>query len=254
MKETNAILFFCICTMLSFVSCKSADITAEKADVSSQETEKVNTQTQKVIVPPKQSNPFARFFLGGQQDIDMAVTQIFQLTVLNALKQEDAVVIYNVESGKAGFNAMYQTSWYHLLFDNTTRAAFSAASAQYLSDFEQKKLDRKNKKSYRIYGEYPVTIQWGTIPRMTSGTADTDVQFGYEFKKKAPYFSITVWPAANQKYIDGPSAVEKSSTLHFYMTKAQVTQMVELLSDAKISEALAPYTENDDENQQKDEY
>lgn len=204
-------------------------------------------QNQQINVP-QQGNAFSRFFTGSTKDIEMGASKIFQLTVVSTLKQEDATTIYNVKSGKSGFSAWYQTNWYHLLFDNAARAGLAAASKQYLSDFEQKKLDRKDSKSYKTYGEYPVTIRWGTIPGMESGYADTNVQFGYEFKKNSPYFSVTVWQTKNQAYEDRSSEVPNSSTLHFYMTKAQAAQMAELLSDVKIAEALAPYMKSADEN------
>jgi hypothetical protein len=204
-------------------------------------------QNQQITVP-QQGNAVSRFFTGSTKDIEMNTAKLFQLTAVNTLKQEDASTIYNIKTQKTGFSAWYQTNWYHLLFDNVTRAGLSSASQQYLSDFEQKKLDRKNGKSYKSYGEYPVTIQWGTFPGMESGYADTDVQFGYEFKKDTPYFSITVWQTQNAAYTERSSDVQNSSTLHFYMTKAQVTQMAELLSDAKIAEALAPYMKRMEEN------
>jgi hypothetical protein len=190
---------------------------------------------------PKQDNWFARFVTGGQKDIEMDSSKIFQLTMVGSLRQEDAEAIYNIESGYSGFSAMYQSAWTHLLFADVTRKAFSSSVQQYLADFEAKKLDREDTSSYKTYGEYPVKIQWGTIPGMMSGYADTNVQFGYEFKNRSPYFSVTVWKTANAMEQDGTSEVPESNTIHFYMTKSQASQMADLLSDEKIADALAPY-------------
>ena len=195
----------------------------------------------KTLNLPKQDNWFARFVTGGQKDIEMDSSKISQLTMVGSLKQEDATAIYNIESGRSGFSAMYQSAWTHLLFADVTRKSFSTSVQQYIADFEAKKLDRKDASSYKIYGEYPVKIQWGTIPGMMSGYADTNVQFGYEFKNKSPYFSVTVWKTANAMEQNGTSEVPESNTIHFYMTKSQASQMADLLSDEKIADALAPY-------------
>lgn len=245
-----------VCLFASCASTKTATVSSADSQYGTEitaapaaaDTSRDGT-VQKEITVPQNGNSFSRFFTGSAKDIEMGTLKLFQLTVLNAPAQEDATVIYNIKSGKSGFSAWYQTNWYHLLFDTVTRTGLAAASQRYLSDFEQKKLDRKDTKSYKTYGEYPVTIRWGTIPGMESGYADTSVQFGYEFKKGAPYFSVTVWQTQNEAYKERTSDVPSSSTLHFYMTKAQVVQMAEMLSDAKITEALAPYMKNAEENE-----
>ncbi len=244
-----------------FASCSSTKTAEESADTygtvitpaspsgDSSQTEKKDTAVQKQqIVVPQKGNAFTRFFTGSQKDIELGTTKIFQLTITNGLKQEDAMLIYNIKTEKIGFSAGYQGAWYHLLFDASTRSELTVASKQYLSDFAQKKLSRKNRKSYKVYGDYPVTIEWGTIPGMRSGYADTHVQFGYEFKKQSPYFTMTVWQTPNLAYKEGTSEVPQSITLHFYMTKAQVSQMAEMLSDQKIQDALQPYLEDAQEN------
>jgi len=266
MKKIDVIAALCVCSAAVFISCSTTKVdtvspdqygTAEATPINPSSAPAGKDAAEKPqITVPQTGNAFTRFFTGSQKDIEMDKTKIFQLTVVNTLKQEDADVIYNVKSEKSGFSAWYQTNWYHLLFDTATRRGLAAASQQYLSDFEQKKLDRKDKKSYKVYGEYPVTLRWGTIPGMESGYADTNVQFGYEFNKNSPYFTMTVWQVANEAYKDNSSDVPTSSTLHFYMTKAQAVQMTEMLSDEKIMEALKPYMQNaeEDKNPQTDAY
>jgi hypothetical protein len=259
MKKIAVISILCVCSVLAFVSCSSTKVDTVSPDQYGTEVTPISPSSapagtskdeeeKSAIVVPQQGNAFTRFFTGSQKDIEMDKTKIFQLTVVNTLKQEDATVIYNIKSEKAGFSAWYQTNWYHLLFDTAARRGLAAASTQYLSDFEGKNLDRKNRKSYKAYGEYPVMLRWGTIPGMESGYASTNVQFGYEFNKSSPYFTMTVWQVPNEAYTDNSSEVPTSSTLHFYMTKGQIVQMTEMLSDDKIMEVLKPYMQNAEEN------
>jgi hypothetical protein len=259
MKKIDVIAALCVCSVAVFISCSSTKVDTVSPDQYGTEVTPVSPSSSPAgtgsdvagkpqITVPQKGNAFTRFFTGSQKDIEMDKTKISQLTVVNTLKQEDADIIYNIKSEKSGFSAWYQTSWYHVLFDTATRRGLAAASQQYLSDFEQKKLNRKDKKSYKVYGDYPVTLRWGTIPGMESGYADTNVQFGYEFNKRSPYFTMTVWQVANEAYKDNSSEVPTSSTLHFYMTKAQTVQMAEMLSDKKIMEALKPYMQNAEEN------
>ena len=267
MKKIDVIAALCVCSVLAFASCSSTKVDTVSPDQYDTEVTPVSPSSapsrtgkdsagKPQITVPQTGNAFTRFFTGSQKDIEMDKTKIFQLTVVNTLKQEDADIIYNIKSEKSGFSAWYQTNWYHLLLDTAARRGLAAASQEYLSDFEQKKLNRKDRKSYKSYGEYPVTIRWGTIPGMESGYADTNVQFGYEFNKRSPYFTMTVWQVPNEAYKDNSSDIPMSSTLHFYMTKAQVVEMSEMLSDEKIMEALKPYIQNLEENKNPhvDEY
>ena len=229
---------------LACVSCKSAvPISADSYTVSSPGTEikrQESGDTPRNIVRPKSGNAFVNFFTGGQQDIEIDMTRVFQKTAFGTLKEEDALCIYNIETGLSGFAAWYRGGMYHVLLNKTGRALFQEAGNRYLDDFENKRLERKGNRT-KVYGEYPVSLQWGSFAKMIGNRAQSRVQFGYEFKNGSPYFLLSVPSAENEEYNTGRSKIAASATLRFYFTKAMTSQMMNALTEEKIEAAITPY-------------
>ena len=192
----------------------------------------------------KTGNAFSQFIFGEQKDVELDSTRLFTDTTFDNLKEEDAIIIWNIKSEKAGFSAKFQASTYHILFSNELRPILKSLADQYIQDFADKKLKSKQKKSYKIYGEFPIYIQWGTLSSMLQNYSDTKIQFGYLFRNGSPYFSMTIWASHNDALSgDNGAVAEESSTLHFYFTKDQILNLAYLLSDEKLEEMLSPYME-----------
>ena len=254
------LLTFVLVGVLACVSCKSAEpISGDPYAAHSPGTEikrQENDDAPRNIVRTKSGNAFTNFFTGGQQDIEIDMTRVFQKTAFGTLKEEDALCIYNIETGLAGFAAWYRGGMYHVLLGKAGRALFQEAVNQYLDDFENKRLDRKGNRT-KIYGEYPVSLQWGSFATMIGNRAQSRVQFGYEFKDGSPYFLLSVPSAENEEYKSGRSKIEASATLRFYFTKAMTSQMMNALAEEKIEAAIEPYmqrVQSKDKKPAHDEY
>ena len=235
---------FVLAVTLACVSCKSAEpISGDPYAAHSLGTEikrQEKDDASRSIVRPKSGNAFTNFFTGGQQDIEIDMTRVFQKTAFGTLKEEDALCIYNIETGLSGFAAWYRGGMYHVLLAKSGRSLFREAVNRYLDDFENKRLDRKGTHT-KEYGEHPVSLQWGSFATMIGNRARSKVQFGYEFKDGSPYFLLSVPSAENEQYNAGRSKIAASATLRFYFTKAMTSQMMNALSEANIDAAIAPY-------------
>ena len=238
------VLPFVLAATLVCVSCKSAaPISADPYAAHSSGTEikrQENDNAPRNIVRPKSGNAFTNFFTGGQQDIEIDMTRVFQKTAFGTLKEEDALCIYNIETGLAGFAAWYRGGMYHVLLNKVGRSLFREAVDRYLDDFENKRLNRKGLHT-KEYGEHSVSLQWGSFATMIGNRARSKVQFGYEFKDGSPYFLLSVPSAENEEYNAGRSKISASLTLRFYFTKAMTSQMMNALAEENIEAAIAPY-------------
>ena len=243
------VLPFVLAATLVCVSCKSTGSVQNRSQRDAYAAETSGTQ----IKAPKgdsaafgsaaqknKGNAFVNFFTGGQQDIEIDMTRVFQKTAFGTLKEEDALCIYNIETELAGFAAWYRGGMYHVLLNKACRGMFREAVDRYLDDFENKRLDRKGTHT-KAYGEYPVSLQWGSFAALIGNRARSKVQFGYEFKNGSPYFLLSVPSAENEAYDSGRSKIEASATLRFYFTKAMTSQMMNALAEEKIEAAIAPY-------------
>ena len=118
-----------------------------------------------------------------------------------------------------------QTRYYNLHFSDDEFLALKSAEASYNSDFENRKLSRKNKKSTTKYGKFSAQIEWGTSRKnMTQISREASAAFGYTFVKKSPYFSISVQSAQAENPTSKVLANSGNVTLLF--TKAQLAQFI----------------------------
>lgn len=178
------------------------------------------------------SNGSSFFKYGNKGDyITIAPTTCFSKSVLGSLGQKDGEVVFYVKDFSAGLASSYQGLYYISLFNEGARAKLAKAYDQYLSDFENKKLDRKGSKTYKAYGNAKVTLRWGTLSTSTPNFGTGDMSFGYEFDGNSPYFTITMYPIYNDYYdIVGESVKRESILYKIYFTKAQAKQLVDNLS------------------------
>lgn len=256
---------FVLVGALACVSCKSTEPAQNQSqrDVYAAQTSGTQIQIPKAdsdaagsAAQKNKGNAFVNFFTGGQQDIEIDMTRVFQKTAFGTLKEEDALCIYNIETGLSGFAAWYRGGMYHVLLNKAGRSLFREAVDRYLDDFENKRLDRKGSHT-KEYGEHPVSLQWGSFATMIGNRARSRVQFGYEFKDGSPYFLLSVPSAENEQYNTGHSKIAASATLRFYFTKAMTSQMMDALSEENIDAAIAPYmqrVQSTDKKPAHDEY
>lgn len=223
---------FCLLSVTLF-SCKST------------KTEKTNTSDDdflSTVENNSDSEKFNFFQLGKSKYLEGNSFSLFTPSVFGDLKQQNAIVMINPKDSKAGFGSQYLAAYYVLLLDSKSRTELRFAKEQYFDDFENKKLDRDAKKTFKKYGTSDVQLFWGTVKGSTPNNAVTKVNFGYEFKEKSPYFTISVFPTENQLKKEGSNtASETSLNLTYYFTKAQITKFLDLLTEDSINQALADF-------------
>lgn len=181
---------------------------------------------------------FTLFDFGKGRYIETDETSVFSTTAFGNIKQQAASILINPKTKLAGFGSKYMAAYYVVQLDAEGRDALRKAVDSYLDDFENKRLDRKDGRSYKKYGDTPVRIEWGTIKASTPNYAEGKIQLGYKFKDKSPYFTLTAYSMPNIKKMKDESAVTESLPLSYYMTKAQATSLVSLLDENMIAEAL----------------
>ena len=147
--------------------------------------------------------------------------------------------LISVDDLNSGFGSAYMAAYYILTMDEISRQKFIDSFNRYCSDFENKKLNRKGSKTYKIYGSTDVHLDWGTIKTSTPNNADAKALLGYEFQNKSPYFTITIFPVHNNHYdIVGDSTSKESLSLKYFFTKSQALQLCSFLEQKITSETM----------------
>ena len=116
---------------------------------------------------------------------------------------------------------------YHQFWSHDGRELFLSALNQYKEDFETRSFGRNSRRAKRQYGVANGYIYWQTHSIAVQAKAGTNVELGYIFVDRMPYFT------ANQRqaeYID-PMSLENHRELPempIYFTRAQADALAEL--------------------------
>lgn len=241
--------------ILLFNSCASNKQNTVQADVFSDDEditaisvpEEKNDQTEdksRYKTSAEQKTFFEKMFTFGNKNdfVTSDTTSVFTKGVGSGIHQQKATIMINPDKGTAGFGSIYLAAYYILQYNPENYYKLTAAYQKYLDDFENKKLDRTAKKTYKQYGTMKVHLDWGTIKTSTPNNADGTAYIGYEFIKKSPYFTITIQPLENNYYkVVGDTVSRASLSLTYAFTKAQMKELLDFTSEEAVNTFMSSF-------------
>lgn len=234
MIKSKVLLCLSIFTLFLLAACSST-----KSDFALTEdaTETLNKSTNKKKTAEKKQ--FVLFKYGNIGDyISVDETSVFAPNAFGVIKQKRATVTIDPKLKEAGFGSPYLAAYYYLFLDSDSRKYLMNAIDNYFSDFENKRLKRDLGSSFKIYGKTPVRLRWGTLSNSTPNNGETEMNLGYKFKEKSPYFTITIYPTFNEHSKVTDAADRESLMLTYYFTKSQLLNLKSMLSEETIANAL----------------
>lgn len=217
--------------------------TGEEEVVSVSENSEENVTEKTVPVPAKgkkKKNAIEDFFTFGNKDeyIMYDNTTVFTKE-LTGLTEKNANVVIRYDNHKAGFGSYNSAMYYYVVFDKENRATLARAAEAYFSDFENKRLKRKAKNTDKTYGKIGYSLHWGTISSSTPNNGVGEGYCGYEFVKGAPYFTIYNYSFYNNYYERaGDATTRNSNFVKYYFTRAQLRQLLNMISEETITEQI----------------
>lgn len=231
---------------LTSISVKTSELNDKEIDDSDEYSD---DETYQIVeenpeIDKKKDNTFltgvANFFTNNHKTkyLETGTFKLSTSTISLKLKTQEATFLIDEKNSKAGFGSSILSAYYIVLMDKKTRIIYQEAVNKYLSDFENKKLTRRDKKSEKKYGKSRVTLNWGTIKGQTPNKGDANIVLGYCFKDDSPYFSITIYPTTNELRATDEYAPESSMNLQFYFTKAQCKALSDFLDEKNLNEIL----------------
>lgn len=164
---------------------------------------------------------------------------------LNGLQERNATVVLRTDNLMAGFGSYNMAAYYYIQLDKENRTKLANAAEAYFSDFENKKLQRNGKNTYRAYGKIQYMLNWGVVSSSTPNNGIGDGFCGYQFIKGSPYFIISNFPIRNDYYEKaGDVVVRESPSIKYYFTRSQIRQLIKALSENTIDEKISEYNMN----------
>lgn len=212
------------------------DVTAPVIE-DAEKTEKVTTPS---TTSKKKKSAIEDFFSFGNKDeyIFYDQTTVFTKEV-SGMTEKNAPVVVRYGDHMAGFGSWNSALYYYMVFDKDNRATLAKAIEAYFSDFDNKKLIRKGKKTDKEYGKIKYRLSWGTLSSSTPNYGFGEGYCGYEFVKGAPYFTIFNYSIKNDYYERaGEATTKQSNFVKYYFTKSQLRNLLNVLSEDKITEEI----------------
>ena len=248
----KTVLALCaVCVLAGCASNKSSDsVMIETSDSYDSETSKVGEpiNADKDEKPAKKSSGFSFDKIFTSRYVEYEKGSVFTPKTFGGRKQETVDFVIYPKTDSAGFCSSYMSAYYYLTFNNLSRKDLIAAMNKYLKDFDEKKLDRNDKKSFKAYGKTKAFVRWGTLKANNPYSADgVSISLGYRFEDKSPYFTIqmeTVNDENTAATAKKASDVVTSMRLVYYLTKNQCRGFIENLSDQKVNDVMYSFIEN----------
>lgn len=156
---------------------------------------------------------------------------------LNALAASRVTVLYFPLEDAVCLQFNPQGMTYYQFWSRTGRQLFLDALASYNEDFETRNLpnSRNTRRNYGITRGYLV---WQQYDFSVQASGNMDVQLGYTFNNRLPYFTINQMEAQFiHRNIEGYNRDSQIITMFF--TRAQAAEMAELIQPQVLREAAA---------------
>ena len=237
-----ASLFFSCASNKGNDSLETEEADVYELQVSENKTEKKSSKEKQ---NKKRKNSFALGDMFSSKYSEFGEGSVYTPKAFGGRKQELVSFVIYPKTESAGFGSSYMGSYYYLTMDDQNRKILTSSMNRYLNDFEEKKLDRSNKKSYKVYGKVKAIVRWGTFKANNPYySQDAVLTLGYKFEDNSPYFSIQM----EQVPDDGTAAVAKdvhdvvfSMRLNYFLTKNQCRGFIDNLTDEKVYDAYNAY-------------
>lgn len=169
----------------------------------------------------KQISASTKTFIGiGIKDIN--------LLIKFSPRENDVVIQFSNQSNKVS-----------LYLSERTRVLLISAISKYMSDFENRVLERK-RGTDKVYGISETTVEWYIFSSFTqTSRALPKMKIGYEFVDQAPYFTLTFPESDNVYYSDaGPNRIKKSTYIQIFFTRSQLAEFGEMLIQEYLESTL----------------
>jgi len=162
------------------------------------------------------------------------------LNPFSGLKISNVTVSYFPVEDAVCLKFKYSLDNYYQFWSREAREVFIEALDKYNEDFLAQNLVRKKAYDTKIkYGTADGYLTWQQYKISLMAKANMQFLFGYTFKEKAPFFTITQGEALYQDPSKDKKRNKRLGEIPMYLTRAQAAELAALF-DQKFLRSLVP--------------
>jgi len=172
-----------------------------------------------------------------QINIGEVELQMHLFLEIGELKKHTAAVIYFPRENAVCVRFKRDFFTYSQFWDLKGREVFLEALEKYNDDYNERNLDSKDRKSMRKYGIVRGYLNWQQFSYTTRARGNMNLELGYAFKSRAPYFTITQMEAEYKDEVSRDNDM-LSIAIPLYFTRAQASELA-VMFDQDLLDGLA---------------
>ena len=179
-----------------------------------------------------------------QIPIGQIQAQFNNLFPMPGIRALEIIVIYFPYEDAVCLNYRLNTYTYHQFLHSESRNAFIKALEQYNADFEGRRLrEGRNSRTKNQYGTVEgCYLYWQQLSQariLTTYNGNMDIELGYYFRDRSPFFAMTQLPALFESSTLEKDDDDGSPEIPIFFTRAQAEELAALF-DQEFLQTLSP--------------
>jgi len=168
--------------------------------------------------------------------------QFETLMGIGKLKKQNVNVLYFPKEDVVCLVYKFEYFTFNQFWNRKGRLNFINALQKYNEDYEAHNLQNNNNKSQKKYGIVRSYLVWQLASFTVQADGNMNIELGYTFKDKSPYFSVHQRSAV---YLDDKSRDRNKSSpeLTMFFTRAQAAELSSIFEQYVISDNIGEYQE-----------
>jgi len=167
--------------------------------------------------------------------------QLNKFLSIGGLKKIDAEVIYFPNENAVCLKYRHEFNTVHFFWSYVGRQALIDGLKRYNESYDARSLSTRGKKTIKEYGTVLGYIYWQMASFTILSRGNADVNIGYQFKNRSPYFTI-LQGKAEYRSRDVDESTRTSASVTMYFTRAQAKELAALFDQELLTSIAAPPT------------
>jgi len=168
------------------------------------------------------------------------VEAVFERLFSSNLNKTDIEAIFYPRYNTVALSFKYQTIQYRLFWNETGRRKFAEALELYKTDYFERNLIDKYRKTRSVYGKIKGQVEWETFRFSKTHISNPELELGYRFRNKLPFFTILIRSAKEESDGGNNTELVENQQINIYFTRAQAEELVKIFDQSFLLGLLGP--------------
>ena len=173
--------------------------------------------------------------------------------LMRGLRKDNISVYYYPREDAVCLQYRHEFVNFHQFWSRRGRLEFISALDSYYKDYEERTLIVKNRNSKRQYSTVEGYLVWQMYTFTIQARANMNLELGYEFKDRAPYFTVNQRQAEFKEDHSRENS-RTSPVVTMYFTRAQASELAKLFDHDFLQNVITPNMPAKQDTADRDDY